>query len=187
MNRKFIRGTLLVLIAMAAIYAAAPSLGKLVGITIRDPMTSFVERQVVNGPCEDDGVTLVIDYGSRSKRPIQTFCATHYGVNTSDNGWDLFAAASQKANGTADYPTGFVCRINGFPSRQQQSCSSPASGTFGSWAYFTAARGTGWVYSHVGVANDTAVCGDWKGWRFVYAKDSQTLPPRVLPTAFKCS
>lgn len=187
MNRKLMRATLLFFVAVAALYAAAPYLAKLVGITITDPMTSFVERQVVAGPCVDDGVTLVIDYGDKSKRPVQTFCATHFGVNASDNGWNLFSAAGQQVTGTADYPTGFVCRINGFPATKDQSCASPAAGTLGNWAYFKALPGQDWSYSHVGVGGDKAVCGQWEGWRFVYTNGDQLNPPRVAATPFKCS
>jgi len=180
------RFTLLLLIGLAAVYAAAPTLGGFIGISMPDPMKTFVERAMFKSACVDDGVTLVIDYGTHSGRDTQILCANNFGVSSGDTGWGLFSAASQKVEGTADYPNGFVCRINGFPSKAQDDCSTPANSRSGHWAYYSAKGKGGWNYSHIGAATDQLVCGEWAGWRFITPAETLASTPRVVPTPFKC-
>jgi len=186
MARKLMRAAFLILLGIAVIYASAPTLGKLVGIKIPDPMATFAERGVSEGACADDGVTLVIDFGTKTKRPPKVYCATHYGDVSTDNGWNIFVAAHRKVQGTANYPTGFVCRIDGFPSVRTENCRDTPSASAGHWSYFKATGAAGWAYSHVGAAQDSVTCGNWIGWRFVNADESMYAQPRIPAVPFVC-
>ena len=186
MNRKLMRWSLLLLIFLAMAYTAGPSLAGFIGISVPDPMETFVEKGSKLGPCTDDGVTLVVDYGTAASKLV-VVCATHYGQSREDSGWGLFAAANQDVTGTSDYPAGFVCRINGYPSSKVATCDSTTNLGPGRWAYFKAVDSRGWRYSHIGAAMDEPVCGNWEGWRYVRDGNSSTGVPRITPKPFKCS
>lgn len=186
MARKIMRIALLTLIGLAAAYAAAPGIGKIFGLSIDDPMSTFVEKGSEPGACVDDGVTLVIDYGLDSGRATKVICAKNYGVNPDDTGWGLFEAAEQTVSGTTDYPTGFVCRINGYPSPKSEPCASTPNPKVGSWVYFTASGDSEWRFSNAGAGSHHPRCGDYEGWRFVQGTPNARTVPREPANPFTC-
>lgn len=187
MNRKLMRYTLIGLIVLAAIWAAVPEISKAFGLRAFWPALGTVsEHSVEAGPCVDEGVTLVVDYGQASKRATRTACAVSYGQLDTDTGWNLFAATQMTVEGTLDYPTGFVCRIAGFPDRRTQDCSHVPAANAGHWAYFIATDASGWHYAQVGAASSHPACGTWQGWRFIPMGETRIRPPRVAPETFSC-
>jgi hypothetical protein len=188
MYRKLMRWALLAFIVLAAAYTVWPSLAGAVGISFPVAnQTSAAAPKVSAGPCSNRGVTLVIDYGDANGRPASTTCVDSFGESAGDTGWGLFAAAGQSVEGTADYPSGFACRINGFPSHAEASCANTANLGNGRWAYFRAYTSSGWQYSRVGASMAHPLCGGWEGWRYVSNSDTKVSPPRVSPRPFKCS
>ena len=128
---------------------------------------------------------LVIDYGSKSSVQSSVTCISDF----TGTGWELLVAANAKPEGTADYPTGFVCRIGTIPSRDSETCLNTPSSKVGHWAYFyaTASRGNTWHFSPQGASMRKPICGDWDGWRFVESGESAASSlPRVTPKPTTC-
>ena len=187
MYRKLMRWTLLILILLAALYTVWPSVAGALGISISGDVVANRSVNASDGSCRASGVTLVVDYGNQSGRPTDVVCVTGFGSSASDSGWNLFAAAGLSVTGTTDYPTGFVCRIDGYPSANDASCTSTSNLGAGRWVYFKAADASGWQYSHIGAAMDKPACGNWEGWRYVEDGNPATSVPRISPKPFKCS
>jgi len=188
MNRNLMRYTLIGLIVLATIWAAVPEITKALGVKVAWPSLGTIsEKPVTQSACVDEGVTLVIDFGTGSQRKAKTICAATFGTQQLDTGWTLFAAGRIAVEGTADYPTGFVCRIDGFPNSQSERCEHVPGSNAGHWAYFTATDASGWHYSQIGSALSHPHCGNWQGWRFVPAGETRILPPRVKPEPFDCN
>ncbi len=129
-------------------------------------------------------VTLVIDFGSSSKlkpliREVSEFSGT---------GWELFEAAGVAVSGTAEFPSGFVCRIEGVPTQDQQDCLDTPKYSEGSWAYFVtnSELGPGWILSGSGAATHRPECGSFEGWLWIAAGESSgqkmpSVPARAKP------
>ena len=121
-------------------------------------------------------VTLVIDFGAESGRaPIIRKVESFSGT-----GWELFEAAGVEVAGTAEFPAGFVCRVEGFPSVANQDCLDTPKFNEGSWAYFVtnSKLATGWLLSGAGAASHRPECGAFEGWLWVAPGESsgQKLP-----------
>jgi hypothetical protein len=188
MNRNLMRYTLIGLILLAAISAAVPEVTKALGVQSFWPNLGAVsEKAISQDACSDEGVTLVIDYGSQSQRPTSSQCAVKYGDSGADSGWNLFSATRNTVAGTSDYPEGFVCRINGFPNSKVESCRHTPSLGSGTWAYFIATDASGWHYAQIGASVSHPLCGTWQGWRFIPAGQQRIAPPRVTPQTFQCN
>ena len=128
-------------------------------------------------------VTLVVDFGD--SRKVQFRCA----ANFNGTGWQLFSATATEVTGTDQYPEGFVCRIEGYPTAADQSCHSTPTYAQGGWAYFYKSSETNgkWLFSPTGSALRKPVCGSLEGWRyFASNKDPASSPPRSNLAAFKC-
>lgn len=115
-------------------------------------------------------VTLVVDFGSSSGlepliRKVEKFQGT---------GWELFAAAGVPVEGTAEFPTGFVCRIAELPAPVSQDCLDTPKFSEGSWAYFVtnSELGAGWLLSGAGAATHRPECGGFEGWLWVEPGES---------------
>lgn len=130
-------------------------------------------------------VTLVIDYGSGSQRSIDAI-DLHQVANTA-TGWDVLRQARTQVQGTDQYPTGFVCRINWWPSLAEQSCKETPKANQGHWAYFVTnlKLGKGWIVSGQGSATHIPDCGGFEGWSWVPAGKSIT-PPRYEVSVRGC-
>jgi hypothetical protein len=127
------------------------------------------------------GVSEFIDFGPGKK--IKSFCA----FNFSGTGWDLLTSTA-KVVGTSEYPTGFVCRIDGWPTAAMQDCKNTPTYAEGSWAYFLSNEDRSWSFSGTGATTHHPACGSSEAWVWVEAGGDPTnaipsLPPRVLKCA----
>ncbi len=172
----------MVLIALVAFVA----IGGLISTIPSEPKATRLPENVGSAQCESGlGVSLVIDFGTSSASGIEEFCVTDFDAT----GWDLFAAAGVSVDGTSEYPTGFVCRIEGWPASEVQPCSKTPTAAQGTWGYFVADAGSAeWQYSGQGAAMRKPQCGAVDGWRFIEPGEnvSQSLP-RVKPSSFACN
>ena len=131
-------------------------------------------------------VGLVVDFGTSSGRPaivrkVQAFAGT---------GWQLFSAAGVRVEGTADYPTSFVCRIDGWPNKAEQDCASAPGASQGHWAYFVSSptMANRWMISGIGAAGHRSKCGESEAWVWVLpGKSLDEVRPHVAPPVSKCS
>lgn len=183
MTRRLLRITLIGLVALVALAAVLPALSAAVGLKISFTQPAASGVDTVAGECTQDGVTLVIDYGMESRSKPDVLCAKGF----TGTGWELFNAVNQKVEGTQQYPTGFVCRINGYPSVAEQECANTPTRKQGSWTYFNMAAGQKplWRFSTQGAGVRNLECGSVEGW--VFSSSSNPLNhPRVAPTPFTC-
>jgi hypothetical protein len=141
--RLSLRAVLFALVGLVAVGGLITN--GVLGTVSESPVTHPAKT---SGFCSSDGVSLVMDYGTKANQPATASC----GFSFAGNGWDLFSATSQKVEGTTEYPTGFVCRINDFPSVEVQPCTSTPSAAQGSWAYYYASSQLGdhWLFSAAG-------------------------------------
>jgi hypothetical protein len=130
-------------------------------------------------------VTLVIDFGATSNRP--TVVRALDDVKQTATGWSLFKTAGLDAQGTDEFPSGFVCRIQGWPSEQTQDCADTPTYSEGHWAYYVtnSELGSGWILSGQGAAAHVPECGGYEGWKWV-APGEEVSPPRENPVIEKC-
>ena len=130
-------------------------------------------------------VTLVIDFGAASKRP--TVVKALGDVKQTATGWSLFKTAGIDARGTDEFPNGFVCRIQGWPSEQAQDCADTPTYSEGHWAYYVTSSelGSGWILSGQGAAAHVPECGGYEGWKWV-APGEEASPPSENPVIEKC-
>lgn len=183
MTRRLLRITLIGLVALVALAGILPALSAAVGLKISFSEPAATNGSTIAGECTQAGVTLVIDYGIKANKELEVLCAK--GFN--GTGWELFNAVNRKATGTQQYPTGFVCRINGYPSEAEQDCSSTPTRKQGTWTYFNIPSGEKplWRFSMQGAGARTLKCGSVEGW--VFSSSSSPLNhPRVAPTPFTC-
>jgi hypothetical protein len=174
----------MVLIALVALVA----IGGLVS-TIPSEQKQSTDASVFkfhSGQCEsENGVSLVVDFGPSSKRDPLAKCV----IDFAGNGWQVFAAAQVEVSGTDEFPTGFVCRVDGWPSKDSQPCTSTPTPAQGTWAYFVASEDTfgEWQFSGQGASMHKPACGSVEGWRFVEPGEvgSQSLPA-LKPETFSC-
>jgi len=143
----------------------------------KSPVTSPVKT---TGYCSSEGVSLMIDFGDKT----ETSCAFSF----TGSGWDLFAATSHKAEGTSEYPVGFVCRIDGYPTQADQPCTNTPTSAQGTWAYYYASAQLGdhWLFSATGASTRKPACGDMDAWVFIRPGEKSHEPSQV-PHTFKCA
>jgi hypothetical protein len=107
------------------------------------------------GTCKSTGVSVVVAFDSKTMNR----CV----VGFSGNSWDIIKAAGFAVSGTNDYPTGFVCHINGEPAAED--CKKVPSADQAKWSFFVAApTDTEWRYSLQGAANHVPECGSAELW-----------------------
>jgi hypothetical protein len=189
MNRKLLRATLIGLVALAGIATFWPALSSAVGFKVdwgSEPKHASMAA-VAKGACAGKGVTVVVDFGTTGKKPLSTECV---GMMTDPlTGWEFISLFDHKVQGTDQYPSGFVCRIDGFPSVANQDCKDTPTYAEGTWAYYQAsvANGGVWKPSPVGAAMTHPSCGSYEGWRFIAAGESTAGErPRFTPKPFDC-
>ena len=103
------------------------------------------------------GVTLVIE---RSDAAPAITCTPNF----SGSGWELLDGAHD-VQGTLNYPTGFACRIDGYPTSAAQDCADTPTYAEGSWVYFYADSDTeGWAFSGAGSSVRKPACGTSEAW-----------------------
>ncbi|CAB4633649.1 unannotated protein [freshwater metagenome] len=130
-------------------------------------------------------VTLVLDFGADSGRQVKTLKVDNLEKDAS--GWDVIVKSGTVVRGTSQYPTGFVCRLDGWPSEESQDCEDTPAFTDGHWAYFVTSKklGDGWLLSGQGAASHISSCGEFEGWKWVGSGEDVT-PPAVLPAVGDC-
>jgi len=143
--------------------------------------TATLTPVITSGLCEGAGVSLVIDFGTDSElAPIQK-CVTNYVGNS----WNLMLISGIEVEGTSKYPVGFVCRINGIPTKETESCIETPGAANGSWAFYLA-DGSSWEYSSFGASSHSSKCGTTEGWRFLLPGESTSTFPRIKPVKHNC-
>ena len=122
-------------------------------------------------------VTVVVDFGKKSGRATRVISLSN--VSTSANGWALLSQTKLKIEGTQQYPTGFVCRIAGWPTSKQQDCADTPTYKEGHWAYYVTSfsRGGGWLLSGQGAGSHIPDCAGYEGWSWI-AGGEANKPPR---------
>lgn len=130
-------------------------------------------------------LTLVIDYGEDSNRSLDVIDLAE--VPDSATGWEVLEQANIQVQGTDLYPTGFVCRLNSWPSESEQTCRETPKANQGHWAYFVTnlQLGNGWILSGQGAASHIPDCGGFEGWSWVRSGEAAT-PPRYAVSARGC-
>jgi hypothetical protein len=142
-----------------------------------------IEVNYSEGECEQVGVTIVVDFGDSSDRDPIIRCANNF-VGT---GWEVFQATAIDVSGTNQYPVGFACRIENFPSSSEQNCMDTPKYSEGSWGYFVLTEQSGWQVSQVGSAARDAECGSIEGWLFIGpGKQDAGLLPKPIPETVAC-
>ena len=129
-----------------------------------------------NRECDNNNdITVVVDFQELidgNNNDVNVRCAPQ-PVNS---GFD----ALQRANINYTTYRGFVCRIAGLPSADDEPCNRyPPANAY--WVYWYAERGGGWTYSQYGAADRTPPPGSIEGWSFAKNRDSGSLPPPRYP------
>ena len=175
-ERPAVRNSLKIVLALlVALIALGGALG-----TFVSPDTKADTASLSVGACEGSGVTLVVE----SKDAAPTISCSK---NFTGSGWELLDWAHE-LEGTLNYPTGFACRIDGYPARAKQDCSDTPTYAEGSWVYFYADPTTeGWAFSGVGSAMRKPACGTAEAWVFSGPNQPESTKPTTEPTVFECS
>jgi hypothetical protein len=128
------------------------------------------------GYCPDaTGVTVVVDFQGLGGDAIIR-CAP--GPQAS--GLTALQNSGMIVAGTQRWGLAFICRIEGKPGPETESCAdTPPATAF--WGYWHAANGGGWAYSQRGVANRKPPAGSFEGWSFSQ-NQSANPAPRIAPT-----
>jgi hypothetical protein len=167
----------LVLAVLVALVAIGGTLGALA------PQAEVQQADDVKpGGCTTElpGVTIVIE--TLDSKPAIS-CVSGF----SGSGWQLLDSATA-VEGTSNYPTGFACRINGYPSAEVQDCLDTPTYSEGSWAYFYADQTSeGWAFSGTGSAMRKPACGTSEAWVFTAANLPQSTKPKSKPVVFECT
>ena len=157
---------LLLLVAIGGVFAALNGSKDEASLLPEELSNETVVPNWVEGPCLKDGVTLVVDFGTDSQFESVVRCA----IDFQGSGWDIFAATEIPVAGTKQYPIGFVCRINDYPSNQKQNCNDTPSYSEGSWSYFLKTdTSDNWQVSGIGSASRKPLCGEVEAWRFLHS------------------
>lgn len=140
-------------------------------------------NKTIAGQCQNNGVSLIVDFGELSDKKIVTCVSNYLG-----DGWGIFNAAGIEIKGTSEYPNAFMCRITGLPDAGREDCAGTPSPASGYWQYFFATHESGetWVYSAIGAATREPKCGDVEGWLFVTEKNQGASGPSITPIPIKC-
>jgi hypothetical protein len=174
MQRPPLRAILILLIALVAAGTF---------ISAKSPLQNVFGNST-SSPCQASGVSLVIDYGETSGKPLEVRCVQDF----EGTGWQLFESASVAVAGTSEYPNSFVCRINNFPGAESEDCLGTPSPSEGSWVYYFANEETNfqWNRSGQGAAAREPKCGDYEGWKFSGSTQELATPPNFKPKRLLC-
>ena len=174
-----------VLVSLVAFVAIGGAISGLLGATPahnKPPKPTWFA--IAQGSCSagsNGGVSEFIDFGSGKK--VKSFCTFKF----SGSGWDLLTSAA-KVEGTSEFPTGFVCRIDGWPTPEAQDCKNTPTYAEGSWAYFLSNNAGGWGFSGTGSGMHHPACGTSEAWVWVAGGNDPTQAmPSVEPAVFNCA
>lgn len=122
-------------------------------------------------PCEPGvGVTVIVDrdghaegVNSLGDGKIYVRCA----VGPQATGVEALQSAGYEIDGVGEYGLGFICRIDGEPTPEEESCErTPGAARF--WSYWHGRPGGRWGFSGVGAANPLSASpiDSVEGWSF---------------------
>ena len=129
--------------------------------------------------------TLVIDFGDDSGREPKAIELNDLPATAT--GWDMLVQSGVDLEGTDQYPTGFVCRLDGWPTVAAEACDETPSYADGHWAYYVTSKdiSQGWLLSGQGASSHLVDCGGAEGWKWVGPRQEST-PPRISPAIREC-
>jgi hypothetical protein len=133
----------------------------------------------VAGACTTSkGVTVVVNFASLGGGTV-TRCVS--SATSSTTGLTALHSAGFSTAGTAHDGEGFVCRISGRPTEQQDPCiQTPPATAY--WSYWHATNGGSWTYSSQGAMSHHVIVGGFEGWSFHSGSGSNTPPTSGNPT-----
>jgi hypothetical protein len=176
-SRLIVLGALILLVVVGSVLTWAFE-----NNVITQSSSQGVEVDFTEGSCEQNGVTIVVDFGDNNLEPIVRCAQDFQGT-----GWDVFRATGLIVDGTKQYPSGFACRIENEPSAEAQNCLDTPNYSEGSWGYFLYTTELGWQVSGVGAAARQAQCGVAEGWMFIGpGKQDAGQLPRTIPEPVTC-
>lgn len=129
------------------------------------------------GFCPDaGGVTVVVDFQELGG-PTIIRCAP----GSQATGLAALKNSGFQIAGTTRWGEAFICRIEGKPGPDTESCiDTPPATAY--WSYWHAPDGGPWTYSQQGVTGRRPPPGSFEGWSFAKDKASSVVPaPRVAP------
>ena len=153
-------------VAIAIIAVAAPAIGS--------PASANASP---SGCTATSGVTVIVDFTHFPGGKIERGCAPGQPAN----GLIALHQAGFTSAGTAQYGDAFVCRIDGLPSPQQESCAvTPAPTAY--WAYWNA-RPTDkdWTYGNLGVLDYRPKAGTIEAFAFGSHAEPGVSPRAAIP------
>ncbi|MCU4746194.1 hypothetical protein [Streptomyces sp. G-5] len=123
------------------------------------------------------GVSVVVDFqGLGGGRIVR--CAP----GPQADGLAALRNAGFEVGGTTRWGDAFICRINGRPGADSESCvDTPPATAY--WSYWHAPNGGAWTYSQRGATYRTPPEGSIEGWSFALTDDEDEMasPPGVAP------
>ena len=159
------------MVSLVALVAIGGAVSGLSGVkqnpSTTKPSSWFAIAQTSCSADSASGVSEFIDFGAGKK--VKSYCA----FNFSGSGWDLLTSTA-KVEGTSQYPTGFVCRIDGWPTVANQDCKNTPTYADGSWAYFLSNDEASWSFSGTGATTHRPACGTSEAWVWVEAGGDPT-------------
>lgn len=125
-------------------------------------------------PCEPNtGVTVIVDDRKIGDGMIDVGCA----LGEQATGVQALQHAGFVLEGTSDEGLAFICRIDGEPTAEEESCeTTPGAGAY--WSYWRGKPGGRWAYSGVGAKSpqSRSPINSVEGWSF-----GGGSPPRIEP------
>lgn len=177
-----LRTVLLALVALVAIGGLLTALSGAKPSASASPSSTATVEIVAETQCSKDlpGVSIVVEF-SGAAQDLE-FCQKGFAAD----GWTLLTNVAE-IEGTEQYQTGFVCRINGWPAPADQDCIDTPKYSEGSWAYFLSNSKNKWSYSGIGASFHKPDCGSAEAWLWVPGSQSPTQSlPSIAPKTFKC-
>lgn len=184
MNKNVRRAILWLTVPVVAL---AVAIGLRVALTSSASSNVSIEQNVDSkGTDQTDSVQLVVDFGSESGREIVSKRVEAF----TGTGWELLVAAGLEPEGTGDYPTGFVCRLDGWPRSDLQDCSDTPTPSEGTWGYFVTNSeiGKSWIIAGVGSNMHRPKCGEAEAWVWIPSGMSiSEVRPGIEPEISDCN
>jgi hypothetical protein len=133
------------------------------GALIAPGLVASASAGVVAGACQTSkGVTVVVNFGSLG---WGTKVSCYTSATASTTGLSALHGAGFSTTPTQHDGPGFVCRISGQPTQDQEDCiNTPPASAY--WSYWQATNGNSWVYSNQGAATQHVHVGGFEGWSF---------------------
>lgn len=157
------------------IAAALTVVAATVGFVVGGPTTAATAQSVSGEPCPDEyGVTVIVDFQHLGDGRIVMRCTN----DPPSSGRDAMQRAGFRIEESRS--VGFICRIDGLPTEEQDLCIIEPDNT-AYWSYHHAPRGGDWSYSNWGMDARTPPAGTVDAWSFGEGGPPRIPPPDPLP------